>query len=270
MNRVLRMLRGRGAAPQAPVPPPSQTLTVARDDALRGWLNAATGEVCPGFAVGPGDVVADIGCGGGGYAQFCAARGAKLILAEIDPAALARATAGLQAMQPLPSFETHLTSGGRLGIADGAASRVICTEVIEHVEDPVLMLDELFRIGRPGALYLLTCPDPDSEAIFKRIAHPCYFERPNHIRIIGREEFAAMVERAGLVIERRLTRGFYWLIWWALFWGCAEISEDMRHPVLDSWTATWAMLLDQKNGARVKNALDDMLPNSQVIIARKP
>lgn len=169
-----------------------------------------------------------------------------------------------------PSFEAYQTDGASLKIADSAANRVVCTEVIEHVEDPTALMAELVRIGQPGALYLLSCPAPGAEAIFKRIAHPSYFERPNHIRIISQTEFSSLVESAGLIIERRLTRGFYQLLRMALFWGCPKLGADMRHPLLDSWAATWSLLLDQPNGQLIKNTLDDMLPSSQVIIARKP
>ena len=42
------------------------------------------------------------------------------------------------------------------------------------------------------------------------------------------------------------------------------------HPVLDNWLRTWQSLLDQPNGIKIKHALDEVLPKSQVIIARKP
>jgi len=269
MKLIPAILRRKRQAPE-PTIAPSHSETSTRDHLMRGWHNTSSGELCPGFPVGPGNVLADIGCGSGDHAYFCAAMGAQVILADMDPAALAQASALLARLQPAPRFETRLTDGATLPIADATADRVICTEVIEHVDDPALLMQELVRIGRPDALYLLSCPDPQAEAIFKRIAHPMHFERPNHIRILGREEFATIVVDAGLVIEHRLSRGFYNMLWWVLFWGCPSLGADMRHPLLDSWANTWSLLLDQPNGPTIKNALDDLLPHSQVIIARKP
>ena len=241
----------------------------ARDSAMAGWYDKRSGELCPGYFVGGDDVVADIGCGGGGNAMFCAERGAKVIIADIDAANLAQARAGLQSVNPPAPFEAVLTDGRRLPIEDAIASRVICTEVIEHAEDPAALLAELARIGRPGAHYLLSCPAPGAEAVFKRIAHPSYFEPPNHIHIIGNDELAALVENAGLTIERRFNGGFYMFFRWVFFWSCPPLSGDMRHELLDSWDRTWSLLMEQETGPLTKRVLDDMLPKSQMILARK-
>ena len=221
------------------------------------------------FPVGPEDIVADIGCGDGGNARFCASRGARLILADMNPESVTRAVARVTAEPNHGGCEAHVTSSDPLPILSNTATRIVCTEVIEHVDSPSYLMAELARIGRPGARYLLSCPDPRSEAIQKRVAPPSYFEKPNHVRIIQHDEFARYVEDAGLVIEGRYSHGFYWLVWWALFWTTGVTLEKPEHPVLDNWTRTWQSLLDQPNGHIVKNALDDLLPMSQVIIARK-
>lgn len=250
-----------------------------RDAVLRGWFNHESGALFPGFVVGADDVVADIGCGLGGYAEFCASRGARIILADADPDRLAAAAARLAMMPKPPSFEQHVTLGNPLPLKDGVASRVICSEVIEHVEDPAQLMAELARIGRQGALYLLSCPDPQSEVLQQRVAPPAYFARPNHIRILSHSDFAHIVEGAGLVIEDRQSFGFFWSIWLTLFWSTEGLDLDapgeagfagLRHPVLDHWTRTWTALLDQPKGAEIKRAFDDLMPRSQLIIARKP
>ncbi len=274
MNQLMRLIRRRHASFESPlsdVPQPSSHEQAAARDAIEGgWLNPTTGEICPNFSVSRGDMVVDVGCGGGSYSHFCASQGAHVTLVDVDAEAIARASRLLGTIPEAPRFEGRVTDGKTLPIPNGAADRVICTEVFEHVEDPVAMAKELVRIGRSGALYMLSCPAPGAEAIFKRIAHPSYFERPNHIRIIGTEEFADLVDGAGLVIEQRLNHNFYSLMHWVLFWACPPLSESMDHPLLDSWARTWSTLLEQPQGPLVKRALDDLLSKSQVIIARKP
>jgi SAM-dependent methyltransferase len=254
-------------APVAIEPP--NPWTGLKDAVMRGWFNQATGELFTGFAVGPGDVVADIGCGGGGNARFCATRGAKLLLADINPDCVAGAAAKIAALPDHAPFETFVTDSDPLPIADEAATRVICTEVIEHVDSPARLLAELVRIGKPGARYLITCPAPEAEAIQARIAPPSYFKKPNHLRIIPCEDLARWAEEAGLVIEAQHTYGFYSVMWWTLFWAC-DIPVGASHPVLDHWTRCWHGLLDLPDGAKTKHALDDLLPKSQMIIATKP
>jgi ubiquinone/menaquinone biosynthesis C-methylase UbiE len=43
-------------------------------------------------------------------------------------------------------------------VADGAFDAVMCTEVLEHVPDPVAALKELNRVLRPGGHLLITAP----------------------------------------------------------------------------------------------------------------
>jgi 2-polyprenyl-3-methyl-5-hydroxy-6-metoxy-1,4-benzoquinol methylase len=257
-------------------PPPNQDAsdkidrnTGLRDAILRGWFNGEAGELFTGFSVGPEDIVADIGCGDGGNAQFCASRGARLILADIDSESVERAASRVAKEPNYAGCETYVTSSDPLPIQTNTATRIVCTEVLEHVDSPDRLMAELARIGRPDARYLLSCPDPRSEEIQKRIAAPSYFEKPNHIRIIQADEFARYVEGAGLVIEGRYSHGFFWNMWWTLFWATDITLEKPEHPVLDNWTRAWQSLLDQPNGKNIKNALDDLLPKSQVIIARK-
>jgi 2-polyprenyl-3-methyl-5-hydroxy-6-metoxy-1,4-benzoquinol methylase len=273
---LMEKLRARLRQNNAPEPP--SQMTGLRDSVLRGWFNKAAGELFTGFPVGPGDVLVDVGCGLGAHSQFCAELGARVILVDADPKRVAQATARLKSLPGSPLVESHVSECNPLPIPDGTATRVLCTEVIEHVESPAILMSEMARIGRPGALYLFTCPDPQSEALQKRLAPPSYFESPNHVRILTHDEFARYVEEAGLVIESRHSYGFFWSIWLAFFWTTGipleEASEKSfqfpGQPVLDNWLRTWQSLLDQPNGNAVKQALDDLMPKSQVILARKP
>jgi SAM-dependent methyltransferase len=265
---MIRNLLRRLAGP-APTLPPLDPGMSLRDTVMRGWFNRETGELFTNFPVGPDDVVADIGCGDGGHARFCASMGARVILADIDPVALEEATKRVAAEPACPGYESHLTDSHPLPIASGSVSRVICTDVIEHVDAPEHLMAELARIGKPGALYLIACPAPGSEDIQKRLAAASYFEKPNHLRIISPGELDRYVTDAGLTVEGRYSFGFYWSIWWALFWAAGVPFDRPEHPLLESWARTWQILLDQPNGPAVKHALDDLQPKTQMVIARK-
>ena len=153
-------------------------------------------------------------------------------------------------------------------LPDGYATVVICTEVIEHVPDPDRFVAELVRVGRSGARYLVSVPDPVMEALQKPLAPPAYFESPNHLRVLERTEFAQLLLRHGLLLERTHTYGFFWAIWWAMFWSC-DIELGERHPALDLWAQTWITILETKDGAKIKKTLDAFAPKSQLILARK-
>jgi SAM-dependent methyltransferase len=239
-----------------------------RDDAAVGGFNYRTGELRPGFAITADDIVLDVGCGEGIESLFCAEQGAHVIYVDSDSEQVAitgrrLAGAGGRALTPIVSDTNPLP------LPDGIASKVIAGEVIEHVDDPAQFLSELVRAGRPGAQYLLAVPDPIAEELQRGLAAPIHFQKPNHIRVIGREEFVRMVTDAGLIVEHRGAYGFYRTIWWMLFWIC-KVDLPGGHPLLESWSNTWHTLLDMPEGAEVRRALNALLPKSQYIVARKP
>ncbi len=245
------------------------TLVGLRDVLDSGGLNYQTGELRPGFLIRADDVVVDVGCGEGNESLFCARQGAHVIYADADPDQIAIASrnlegAGARILTPI------ISDTNPLPLPDGVASKVIAAEVIEHVDDPAQFISELVRVGRPGAQYFFAVPDAASEELQRGLSPDSHFQKPNHIRVIGRDEFARMVTDAGLVIEDRGFYGFYWTVWWMFFWICRVDLSAPHHPLLESWARTWSALLDTPNSGDVRRALDALLPKSQYIVARKP
>lgn len=233
------------------------------------WYINERNEIFRGVPISPRDRVVDVGCGEGGALSFCPRQGAHVVAIDHDEAALARARARID---PLPAREKEydVSVAETLPVEDGVATRVICMEVLEHVDDPAVVLRELVRIGAPGAIYLLTVPDPVVEGVQQELAPPVYFQKPNHIRIFSRDAFRQAVQDAGLEIQEVTCYGFYWSVWWSMFWACDVDLSDPSHPALDHWALAWSALLDTADGQKVQQALDRVMPKSQVIVARKP
>ncbi len=241
-----------------------------RDSTLSGWFNSETGELFAGFPISADDTVVDVGCGDGGNSIFCSRQGAKVIFADISEERVAQTAAKMREVGAHDAVPL-VSNADPLPLGDAIASKVICTEVIEHVESPARFLAELVRIGKPGAQYLITVPDPEAEKLQKHFAPASYFEHPNHIRIIERSEFREMIEQSGLIVEKEDSYGFYWTMWWCLFWACEK--QDFAapwHPLLQHWMQAWGHFLKTPNGPRIKRVFDSYLPKSQLIIARKP
>lgn len=243
-----------------------------KDAIAGGWFNIAAREVAPGFVVDPDDVLVDVGSGDGGMAAFCAQLAREVVLVDYDEVRLARAVERVRGVGAAAA-SGRVGDAASLPLPDGFASRVMCTEVLEHLDDPAAALAELVRIGRPGARYLISVPGAACERLQQRLGTPDYFERPHHLRIFEAEEFTGLVEAAGLTIERRTDYAFYWTIWWSLFWQTgAKFSGGFRNepnPVLEAWNRTWALLLASPDGLRVKQALDAFAPKSVAVVARK-
>lgn len=240
-----------------------------RDSVLAGWFNNVADCVVSDFHIGPDDIVLDAGCGDGGYSNFCGQRGAHIILVDIDAKKVKIAEDRLK-NTAARKVEAIVTDSNPLPIPSNTITRIISAEVVEHVDDPAAFFGELARVGKPGARYLLTAPDPVAENLQKGIAPEMYFQAPNHIRIIERDEFEKLITDAGLLIEERIPRSAYWTIWWLFFWHVGDELSPPWHPLLQNWAKTWEALINSEGGLEVKAKLDEVLPKSQVIIARKP
>lgn len=227
------------------------TEVALRDARLSGWCNDATGELVADCPVGPGDVVLHLGLATPEALRFCAGRGATQILADADPARLARGREWVRAWRAVEP-ETHVTDGDPLPLADGAVDRVVCDGL--SASDPAALLAELARVARPGAILVISAPDPARAAL--GAAAP-----------LGREAFRALAEDAGLTVLHQLHGGFFRAMWSFLAEG---VGADPGHPVLAEWTRTWDQVLAREAALPVKRALDRFLPGEQVIVARRP
>ncbi len=256
-------------APERSDDRPDVGLVGLRDARIEGRFNRDTGEVIPGFPVDPDDRVVDVGCGDGGPLNFCSLRGAEVIGIDIDDGALASASDRIAAHSN-DRVTLHRGTAEELPVTDGWATRVICAEVLEHVVAPDAVMAELVRVAAPGALVLITVPDEVSEAIMGHAADPSYFREPNHVRIFTRNEFTQLVSDSGLEVLDHTTYGFFWTIWWGLFWGTGVELDDAHHPILDEWTRVWRDTIGRPEGQALKERLDRLVPKTQAIVARMP
>jgi SAM-dependent methyltransferase len=245
-----------------------ESFDVGLDDLSRtGWFHG--NQLYPGFPILPEDTVLDAGCGEGGYAKFAGRQGAHVVLCDIVPEKVARSAEVVRKTNAREVTEL-VTTSERLELPDGLATKVICIEVLEHVDYPHVFLSELVRVAKPGALFAITVPDPESEALQRLVADESYWRRPNHLRVFSFGGIEELVRNAGLAIERHDRYGFYSTMFLAFFWLCNTSLTERNHPLLHAWAHTWQTLLDTPGGPELKKKLDTFLPSNQIIIARKP
>jgi len=243
----------------------------SRDLKQLGWINSETSELLPGISITPGMRVVDIGCGNGAYIGFCARMGADVVFID-------RKEDSIRALEGRMSKLSGATSMGIVSecdpipLPDDYADVVICTEVLEHVRDPEALTREITRIGKQSSIFVLTVPESRGEYLIKDVAHPSYFEEPNHIRIFTSDDFENLVKRCGLEVDRHEYRGAFWAIFYLFKWVTSEPGEDLSddvHPVTKLWARTWAEVLAHPDSRKIVNAMDLALPKTQIIIARK-
>ena len=84
------------------------------------------------------------------YADIIFTEEASLLFPEVNPSDLVDVT-----------IIVDLDKAGLSNIPGGTYDFVILNHVIEHVANPIKVVDELFRIVAPGGLVVISAPDKD-------------------------------------------------------------------------------------------------------------
>jgi 2-polyprenyl-3-methyl-5-hydroxy-6-metoxy-1,4-benzoquinol methylase len=158
-----------------------------------------------------GKVVADIGCGAGSFLDLVKG--------------LAASTIGIE---PARSYHAALRSKGHVVFpfcADASAEWrgrvdvVVCFSVIEHLDDPVVLLREARALLRPGGLMLVSTPNlrdwllellpAEYGAFFFRTVHTWYFDQSSLEKLSRTAGFTGCEVRA--VHRFDLSNALLWL-----------------------------------------------------------
>ncbi|MFO7758562.1 MAG: bifunctional 2-polyprenyl-6-hydroxyphenol methylase/3-demethylubiquinol 3-O-methyltransferase UbiG [Roseovarius sp.] len=99
-----------------------------------------------------GKTVLDLGCAGGFMAEALTDRGA--IVTGIDPADQAVDAARAHASAHGYHITYDIGIGEALPYETAEFDAVVCVDVLEHVQDLSMVLDEVARVLRPGGLFL--------------------------------------------------------------------------------------------------------------------
>jgi SAM-dependent methyltransferase len=100
--------------------------------------------------------VLENGCGVGMYLKRLAAAGGQVFGLEVEPGRAAEARANLA---PFPNAQILCAAGERLPFPAQAYDLVLSHEVLEHVQDDRLAVQEMARVLRPGGRIALFVPN---------------------------------------------------------------------------------------------------------------
>lgn len=103
-----------------------------------------------------GKTVLDFGCGNGAQTVELAGARRRFVAVDIDLADLStlRSAAGSTG-----EIFPVLYDGSDLPLSDGSVDATVCFEVLEHVPDEAVALEEIRRVLKPGGDLVLTVPN---------------------------------------------------------------------------------------------------------------
>ena len=97
-------------------------------------------------------VVLDLGCGHGGYSQLFESQGAQVLSCDFERVSREFFDLNVSGGR---AFQADATS---LPVKSDSVDFVFCASLIEHVADPVQLVEEMYRILKPGGRAYLSFP----------------------------------------------------------------------------------------------------------------
>jgi len=131
--------------------------------------------------VRPGSVLLDIGSGQGQFAiDFQRDRpDVRVFGVEYSAEGVRRANGAAQSAGVAATFiQRNLLEPVTLAEGQPPATHAICSEVLEHVEDPTTLIRESIALLAPGAKVVVTVPGGPRTAFDKHIGHYRHFTGP--------------------------------------------------------------------------------------------
>ncbi len=147
----------------------------------------------------PGSTVLDVGCGSGDFLACINQYFTGVSLAGIDHSQTGLDVTGSKFPDAILK-QVDLESDNPIppGLRDWA-SHTVCSEVLEHLHDPVLALRNIGSCMEPGGVLVVTVPGGPKSAFDRTIGH---------LRHYNTENIRDDLEQAGYVVEQATGAGF--------------------------------------------------------------
>lgn len=222
----------------------------------------------------PGQRVLDLGCGEGRHAIHLMITDAVEIFA-VDLSQRDIATARERA-EPFTAagdvrgrVQFSVCDARQLPFADHFFDVVICSEVLEHIEDYEGVLAEVTRVLKPAGIFAATVPAFFPEWVCWKLSDAYHRVEGGHIRIFREKQLRSSVEQFGhQYFARHKAHALHAPYWWlkCLFWGRdAQPLVSAYHRLL-----VWDLMQRPKLTRWLETVLNPVLGKSIALYFVKP
>ncbi len=141
--------------------------------------------------VNKGGKVLDVGCGTGDNLAYISSDNMEFYGIEY-----AKSTAQIAERTIGDKAKIYVASATEIPFKDKHFDLLLCMEVLEHIDDHELAMDEIIRVLKPGGRLMMSVP--------YRHWFPSYFKLIGHYRHYTRTDAETMFETRGLVVKKHL------------------------------------------------------------------
>lgn len=227
----------------------------------------------------PGELVLDMGCGGGRHVFQSMRNGARVVALDYDMDEL-REVHKLAAAMVEVGEATGDGAGAacrgdaaRLPFPDDTFDRIIAAEVLEHLPDDDGAMRELARILKPGGIIATTVPAYLPERVCWALSDEYHapFVAGGHLRIYTEHELRTKLRAAGLKPgAAHHAHALHTPYWWLR---CAiDPANSDDHPLVKAYhrLLTWDIVEAPALTRVTEKVLNPVLGKSIIVYSRKP
>jgi ubiquinone/menaquinone biosynthesis C-methylase UbiE len=225
------------------------------------------------LAVQKGNVVLDAGCGLGRHSIEFMRRGASVFCMDLDIGSLLKTRYTLASMKQSggspegAGFVTHVGDALNLPFKTGTFDRIICSEVMEHVDDDFKACSELARVLKTNGRIAITVPTFFSEIIYDTLTYEYFTSPGGHVRKYFPSELAEIMRKNGLEVYAVGFKHSFHTIWWII--RCVVGLNNAEHPMTKGYHKFLTLGLFSKFMRKAELFVNYFFPKSVVIYAWK-
>lgn len=221
-----------------------------------------------------GDIALDAGCGDGRHSWALYDENHSTVVAfDIDMICVKKNKYMLASLEEKQkrrgNYHLLVADVRKLPFKDGSFNKIICSEVLEHIPEDRLAMEELVRVLVKDGTIGVSVPHYFAESICWKLSRDYYGFPGGHIRKYKTRELVRLIEGAGLSIyairHKHGLHSFYWIM--RCLFGIKK--EKARIPALYNRFLEWHLRTNHRFFCWLESLLNHVCPKSVVIYARK-
>jgi SAM-dependent methyltransferase len=221
-----------------------------------------------------GDITLDAGCGNGRHSwEVYNKNHCPVVAFDIDAVCVKKNKYMLDSLKEQKEIKGsyHLLTANvtKLPFKDGSFDKIICSEVLEHIPEDRIAVEELIRVLRKDGAIGISVPHYLAESICWKLSKDYYGFPGGHIRKYKTLQLLDLMDTAGLSVYgvryKHALHSFYWML--RCIFGVKK--EKASVPARYNRFLEWDLRTNHRLFRWVEDLLNHLCPKSVAIYAKK-